>query len=459
MKIIVAGAGAGKTTSMAESVLERIKEGTDGKIVYVISYTNAARDCIRQKVIELNGSIPKNLFIETLHVFLLKEFIYPFHHLLYGQQYTKAIQIKLPIQPWFRSPKLQQLHHDKIIHVSEVTQTARWVVFKKTGDNRQIREKREKILGIVSKYLDSIYIDEAQDIDEHLLKVVGTLDGKGINICLVGDPKQDLRGVNVFKKLVAEHHEHVKYISENYRCPKLHIRLANLYISEAEKQIPQTEASGELNYVFEKDIDINRFAKIEDWDHVFISKKNARFITHGKDKNEVQQNLAYELKSVVIKTEVPERLVDKYVYDMQKKILKNLVTLNDIQLFSMLEGLLGSRLEGQDKGRLRESFRIMRENPNVSGLLVKSIDSIKGLEGDRCLFIVTTDLASYLFGEKTGQNKMLNYLYVALTRSREKLVLLITNEVEAKYSRATIDAFFNSIFSIKEERSKETTLV
>ncbi|PFB76767.1 hypothetical protein CN286_19660 [Bacillus anthracis] len=459
MKIVVAGAGAGKTTSMAESVLDRIKAGTDGKVVYVITYTNAARDRIRQKVIDLNGSMPKKLFIETLHVFLLKEFIFPFHHLLYGQQYTKAIPIELPIQPWLKSLKLQQLHAIKTIHVNEVTQTARWIVFKKTKDTKEIREKREKILGIISKYLDSIFIDEAQDIDEHLLKVATTLDGKGINICLVGDPKQDLRGINVFKKLVAEQPQNVEYKSENYRCPISHIQLANSYIPEVEKQAPQTEAIGELNYVFERDIDINSFVNIDDWDHAFICKKNARFITHSKDKNVIQQNLAYELKLVVMKAEIHESLVDKYVYDMQKMILKNLVTLKDIQLFSMLEGLLGNILEGRDKGKLRESFRLMRENPIVSGILVKSIDSIKGLEGDRCLFIVTTDLASYLFGEKTDENKMLNYLYVALTRAKEELVFLVTNEVEDKYSRETVTNYFESIFSIKEVRSSEPTLV
>ena len=268
-----------------------------------------------------------------------------------------------------------------------------------------------------------------------------------------------MRGINVFKKLVAEQPQYVEYISENYRCPISHIQLANSYISEVEKQEPQIEAIGELNYVFERDIDINSFVNIDDWDHAFISKKNARFITHSKDKNVVQQNLAYELKLVVMKAEIHERLVDKYVYDMQKMILKNLVTLKDIQLFSMLEGLLGNTLEGRDKGKLRESFRLMRENPIVSGVLVKSIDSIKGLEGDRCLFIVTTDLASYLFGEKTDENKMLNYLYVALTRAREKLVFLVANEVEDKYSRETVTNYFESIFSIKEVRSSEPTLV
>lgn len=54
---------------------------------------------------------------------------------------------------------------------------------------------------------------------------------------------------------------------------------------------------------------------------------------------------------------------------------------------------------------------------------------------------------------------MLNYLYVALTRAREKLVFLVTNEVEDKYSRETVTNYFESIFSIIEVRSSEPTLV
>ncbi|MDE9753469.1 UvrD-helicase domain-containing protein [Staphylococcus delphini] len=50
MRIIVAGAGAGKTTSMAEEVLNRYEKIKDGKIIYVITYTNAARDHIRKKL-------------------------------------------------------------------------------------------------------------------------------------------------------------------------------------------------------------------------------------------------------------------------------------------------------------------------------------------------------------------------------------------------------------------------
>ncbi|MFJ6034506.1 hypothetical protein [Bacillus toyonensis] len=82
-----------------------------------------------------------------------------------------------------------------------------------------------------------------------------------------------MRGINILKKLVAEQPKYVEYISENYRCPISHIQNANSYIPEVEKQAPQTEAIGELNYVFERDIDINSFVKIDDWDHAFISKK------------------------------------------------------------------------------------------------------------------------------------------------------------------------------------------
>lgn len=47
MNIVVAGAGAGKTTSMAQKVFERCNEITDQRIIYVVTYINAARDRIR----------------------------------------------------------------------------------------------------------------------------------------------------------------------------------------------------------------------------------------------------------------------------------------------------------------------------------------------------------------------------------------------------------------------------
>ena len=73
---------------------------------------------------------------------------------------------------------------------------------------------------------------------------------------------------------------------------------------------------------------------------------------------------------------------------------------------------------------------------------VSSIEGVKGLEGEHCLFILTSDLAAYLLGNKTDENKTKNALYVALTRSLHILTILICKEVEEEYGRPTITDFF-----------------
>lgn len=76
-------------------------------------------------------------------------------------------------------------------------------------------------------------------------------------------------------------------------------------------------------------------------------------------------------------------------------------------------------------------------------IFVKSIDYIKGMEGEKCLFILTNDLAAYLFNDNnTEANKTKNKLYVALTRSLNELSIYILKEVENKYTKKRIQDFF-----------------
>lgn len=447
MKIVAAGAGAGKTTSMAQTVLDRLETVTDRKIIYVITYTNAARDGIRKKIIELNGFIPKQILIETSHAFLLREIIFPFHHLLYGEEYTTASQIKLPDNPIFKAVKIRELKEDKIIHVQEVTKMAKWIVSGKSKDLNEIKVKRKKILSIIKRYLDSVFIDEAQDMDDNLAKIIEMFDVKGINLYLVGDPKQDLRGRNEFRKLIEKYKQQVEYKTENHRCPISHVKFANLYIPDEEKQEAQTSQNGELSFVFESDIDVSNFINDNNWDHVFIYKKNSRFITHTDDHHKKEQNLSYELKSLVRKSEINESDINQVVYILKKEILKVIQKRTNSTIFNRLEELLSIKLTKKDMGKLGEALKINRDNRIDESILVETIDKVKGLEGERCLFILTTDLASYLIAEKVDKNKMSNYLYVALTRAKEKLILLVTTEVEDKYGKEIIAEKLNIILS------------
>jgi hypothetical protein len=438
MRIVVAGAGAGKTTSMAEDVLKRYQEIEDEKIIYVITYTNAARDHIRNKIIEQYGCIPYRIKVETSHVFLLQEIIFPFHHLLYGQLYSKVSVINLPDNQIYKVKKLKELREQNIIHAEEVTKIARYVINGKSGDRKLVKGKRLKVISIIKKYLDSIFIDEAQDMDADLSNMIKAFYNNQIYLHIVGDPKQDLRGRNEFRQLINSYPQFVEYKKENHRCPISHVKFSNKYVPKAERQEYQTEEVGNIKYIFEKDINLLTFFDDEKFDYIYIYQKNERFITNSKDRDAHNNILEYELKCLILKSKFTENQVEKRVFFLFRWIRKNLAGKNNWEIINHISDLLSLELSSQDKARMIAALDLNREGLNAEKIIVDSIDKVKGLEGIRCLFILTTELAEYFFQNKTEQNKMANYLYVALTRSKIELVIFITTEVEEKYEREWI---------------------
>jgi superfamily I DNA/RNA helicase len=64
---------------------------------------------------------------------------------------------------------------------------------------------------------------------------------------------------------------------------------------------------------------------------------------------------------------------------------------------------------------------------------VQSIDSVKGLEADTCVIILTPNLLNYLFKNKPKPvehfNKEWRKIYVALTRTKQRLVLALDHKL------------------------------
>ncbi|NMB10124.1 MAG: UvrD-helicase domain-containing protein, partial [Tissierellia bacterium] len=80
-EIQIAGAGAGKTYSLAKRLINEYNNTEDNKSIYAITFTNAAKKNIKDRVNESLGFIPSNIIITTIHGFLLNEIIYPFNKL------------------------------------------------------------------------------------------------------------------------------------------------------------------------------------------------------------------------------------------------------------------------------------------------------------------------------------------------------------------------------------------
>lgn len=78
MVVNVAGAGAGKTTKMADIIMGH--DIPDGKVAFCIAFTNAAADNIKEKVERKLNGVPNNIKISTIHSFLYHELIEPYYH-------------------------------------------------------------------------------------------------------------------------------------------------------------------------------------------------------------------------------------------------------------------------------------------------------------------------------------------------------------------------------------------
>lgn len=446
MKVNVAGAGAGKTTKMADIITNY--EIPEDKIIYCIAFTNSAADNIKEKVEVKLGKVPNNIKISTIHSFLLEELIDPYYYFLYGQHFEDLSIINLPTKPKYKRYRLSELERLNTLHITKIPEKAKWVAYKKSNDNNKIKSIREKILMRFSSYCAAIFIDEAQDIDKDTYTVIRALDTLGINIILYGDPKQDVKGFGCFRNII-DNTEDVCYISDSYRCPQKHLNLSNLLASNSEKQVADKKNSkGTIKIIFESDIkDINAYINSGNYGLCYISRKRSCFTTHDKKESKDRfESVRHEIRRAIFDKwsgRKSEFEINSLAFFVAEKMLDQFDETGAIKtiISEMISESVFDRLNKQQYAQMTTAFKELEENP-MELVVVKSIEIVKGLESKRCLFILTTDLAPYLFGEKTDDNKTKHLLYVALTRSLEHLTIMITREVEDKYKRNFIVEFF-----------------
>lgn len=439
MKISIAGAGAGKTTKMAEKIIESYERLAEHLNIYCIAFTNNAAEHISNKLLQYFGDIPKRIKVSTIHSFLYQEIIKPYYFLIYGKQYEKISHIELPEDAKLKNWKISQLDKRNIIHIDSFSQRALWVMVKKSSDKKREKDLREVVQKEFTKYCGAIFIDEAQDIDNNVFEILKQLNNMEIALEIMGDPKQDLKGFGNLRKLVDVYPQSVEYVRECHRCPQIHLDVSNKLIADSERQQSYRKIEGSLSVLYETDLDMGKFFGEEKFDLKYISAKNERFETHkATESNNKSDTLYHELIDVVEKL-FPNKsgiTIERVAYFWTNKLIKIYDEECDAEK-TMGVVFKSNRLDKKDYSRI---IQIVQHSKNEKrGILVNSIESIKGREGYNCLFILTLDLAEYLWGKKRADNKTKNKLYVALTRSLENLTILVTKEVEEKYGRDVIN--------------------
>ena len=310
MKISIAGAGAGKTTKIADKIIHCYSDLPGDQNIYCIAYTNSAAERIQSLLKAHYSVIPIRIKVSTIHSFLYQEFIKPYYYLLFHKQYEKIINIKLPSNPSFRNFRIAEMEEKDILVVDVIPERAKWVIAKKSDDKKREKDIRELIQSAFSSYCGAMFVDEAQDIEKHFYEIIRMMESMDIPIELMGDPKQDLKGYNYLRKLTDEYPENVESICECHRCPQKHLGLSNSFIRATEKQ-ESCKMKGDISVIFESECSVQQLIEDAHFDLVYISHKNDRFETHQNESETSQFDILY--------TTLTQVLSDKFsTYSIEK---------------------------------------------------------------------------------------------------------------------------------------------
>lgn len=443
-QIQIAGAGAGKTYTLAEKILIRYHKKDNEKIIYAISFTNYAKHNIEQRVMELNnGVMPLDICIETVHSFLLNEIIYPFSQYYFGKAFSKATSMKLSNEIKLQRYQMKRMNEKGIIHNSQVYNKAKQMIVDGKGETKAKHRKRKMIIEYLQASIDALFIDEAQDLDTDALALFGKL-AEDIYTYIVGDPKQaikypkDFRG---FIEYVREHDSIFHILPANKvtrRIPECHLRISNLFCPIDEQQTTISDVKGELYYLYSTD---ENFSKLYE---AFYSLKALIYIRQETDTFTTQDSESVFSLEESVREKLLEKIDSKYDCDaFVRAIEKYFITLSmkkgekgAIQSFTKHFGIM---LENNEYAKLINDLKI--ENKEIK-LKAKSIDKTKGLENELCMFIMDNAMLEYLFGKKQEANKEMMRLYVALTRSKSDLILVVDKFGLKKFTDKQIEKKF-----------------
>ncbi len=183
-KLIIAAAGAGKTTFLINEALQKNDD------VLITTYTEANESEIKKKFIEINGFIPKNITIQTWFSMLIEHGVKPYQSYITDKKINGMLLVNEPSALKYRGRF--PVYYKK----EEVDNHYFSSSYKIYSDKLSLFviecDKKSKgcVMDRLSRVYNNIFIDEVQDLAGYDLEVIKLLFKSSSNILLVGDPRQ-----------------------------------------------------------------------------------------------------------------------------------------------------------------------------------------------------------------------------------------------------------------------------
>lgn len=439
IEIQIAGAGAGKTHGLSERIVECNNCSTSHKVIYAITYTNSAKKKISETIIKKYGYVPEKIKIETVHGFFLNEIIYPYSKYSLSEIFNNAVSFKLSEDFRWKNKKKNDLKKKNIIHNEDVFQKAKIIIDKSNSKHgNKIKKARvDLIVSCISSKISHVFIDEAQDLDSDALKAFEILGLNNINTYMIGDPKQAIKHPKDFTVFIEQcrnkESDDYKILPNNNitkRLPNNIIKLSNVFCPSDQEQNVEEHKEGKAYYLTSNMSDFHKI--IQDYKSsgklIFIEKKQDIYDTHSTSKD------------IFFPIALEERLRNLKKYSHLDSNLFIISLLNELKIELESNSIFIVLKRFQDKYCLMETaeYAELKEilnnslNNTKAKYLVSSIDAVKGLESDICIFILNENMFNYLtlnVDLDKHHNKIWKKLYVALTRTSNTLIFAVNENL------------------------------
>lgn len=434
IKIQIAGAGAGKTFGLATIIKTRMETNLSGKTVYALTYTNAAKSKIHSEVSRQFGYVPKNLHIETVHSFLLNSIIFPFSSFITKQKYQTASIEGLSSNVKWKNSRISFLKKANIIHTDVVYKVAKAILNRDSTNNKTKAQKTkvDHVLSIISACTDSIFIDEVQDLDDNALEIFKILGTQDYLVHLIGDPKQAIKYPKALQEFVTDIDgmpgvEILETNNTTRRIPHSILLHSNRFCYPKQEQETISSKVGSISYIESNDQDFHPFLTrhIESGSIVCIDKRNGPYGTQTEER----YSFPFEVAKLIGASR-PDRDPDLHIKAAFTEFTRY-VKKDGSKAVRLFLKEYAITVDTRDYAKMIELSEMLNHKP--TSYSVRSIDAVKGLEANTCIFILSKTSLDYFLQVNLAAEKRFNKewkrVYVALTRSQDTLHLVLDHRI------------------------------
>ena len=178
-KLLIAAAGAGKTTYLIEEALKRKNKAL------ITTYTRSNEDEIRKKIYNVIGYIPSHIEIQTWFEFLLRQGVRPFQGIMDGKLFEKSIGFYLTEKksiPYVKESKIIEYYFTKQMKIYS-DKISKFII-------RCNEKSTGKVISRITEIYNHIFIDEIQDLVGYDLDILQLFINSSSELLMVGDPRQ-----------------------------------------------------------------------------------------------------------------------------------------------------------------------------------------------------------------------------------------------------------------------------